>query len=409
MTRRRELGAGVSVMWVIFLIVLLLGTGSYIYLVQSDIQNLKSQAKAAQEDKDDAEKRLEDARQAHLELSLLVGFRSEGGALSSAGALDGKLKELKAQFQTDIGTQDSTAELVMERLVTMAEKHRQDAQAARTQFETELAQRQAAEAAKTDIERTQQAALDAAQGELRDARQRADSTQAAADERYGQLDQTHQQSQTDFRQQESALQQQVAEAQGETDKQRGRVRSLATKVKIIGVEDDPDAADGKVIDASLAGDVYIDVGSKSLLRNGTRFDVYRFDKGGRRVVKGQIEVRELGNTSAVARVVKQNDALDPIAAGDQISNPYFNRGRTKNFVLVGDFPAYGVSFLKQRLMDLGAQVSDVVNSDVDAIILGAKGLEEDAPELSDLPEYKVAQELNIQMLRLAELEPFLRP
>ena len=404
---RRELGAGVSVMWVIFLIVLLLGAGAYIYFVQSDMERMRNQVQTAQANLAEAEKATEDERRSHVGLSGKVGFAAAGGT-SNSDSLQQRIDDLKSRFPSDIGSGDNTVELVLERLVSIADRNDQERQAADSQFQTELAARQAAEDAKGEVERTMQGQLDSVNSELRDARDAANAAQSSADDRYSQLQDEYDQKDTDMREASATHEQQLANANAETEKMKARTVSLAQKVEILGVDDDPWAADGSVIDAG-GGNVFINIGSKDLLRHGVRFEVYDFDKGYNRVSKGQIEVRELENNFAVARIIQQHSSLDPIGAGDKISNPHFNRNRTKNFVLVGNFPAYGKSFLTQRLESLGATVSDSVNSDVDAIILGSKAPEEDAPELTELDEYKLAQELSIQVMRLADLEPFVRP
>lgn len=404
---RRELGAGVSVMWVIFLIVMLIGAGAYIYLVQADLQTAANKAQKAEDRAKEAEEQLDTARSAHSSLSQVVGFQS-GENFSNVPGIETRLGSLRDRFKQDVGDGDNTLELVVEKLVAMADRLDQEAQAARTQFTSERDARQSTEASKSTIQSNLDSTIASLNGNLRDARDSAQQAQSTADGRYSDLQDSLNQANTAAREREDELQAQVAETESEVSKFKNRTEVLARKAELIGNPEDPMEPDGKVL-AAGAGMAVIDIGGRDLLLPGVRFDVYYYGKGGERIPKGTLEVRTVESQTAECAVLSELDELDPIAKNDIVANPQFSRNRSRVFVLIGEFPAYGKSFLKRRLEDLGAKVVDEVTADVDFVVLGTKAADEDALEPTELPEYKTAQELRVQPLRLRDIEHFLMP
>lgn len=405
---RREYGAGVSVMWVIFLIVMLIGCGSYLYLVQAEIKGLKDAKVAAEKAQAEAETNLDNAFQEHAKLSKVAGYLSGGGVYSSLTAFETRLKDIRDRFAADIGDGDSTAELVLEKLVAMADRLDQEAQAARTQFDSERQARQDTENSKSTMQSNLDSSVASLNSDLGDARTAASAAADSADDRYNTIQGQLNDAATAAREREDELQAQLADTREEVGVYKGRTDVLARKNELIGNAEDPMEPDGKVVDAG-AGTAIIDIGGHDLLLPGVRFDVYYYGKGGERIPKGTVEVRKVEAKSAECAILTQVNDLDPIATNDIIANPQFSKNRSRVFTLIGDFPAYGTSFLKRRLEDLGATVIDTVTADVDFVILGSKEADEDALEPTELPEYKLAQDLRVQTLRLRDIEHFLMP
>lgn len=404
---RRELGAGVSVMWVIFLIVILIGAGAYIYLVQSDMASLRNQARAATQKAAEQEALADAERTLRGELSDVVGFKVSD-AFSSKEAVEQKIQALKDRFPDETWDGADTLELVVEKLAARAEAKAQDAETARSQFESERQARQDAEASKDTIETNLTGQISSLNNDLRDARDAAQAAQQAADDRYSQLQDQLAQANASAREREDELLAEQSRIMSEAEKYRVRVESLAKKVELLGEAEDPWAADGKVL-AAGEGVAYIDIGGRDLLLPGVKFDVYYHGKGGERIKKGELEARTVESGSAMCAITTELNPLDPIAKGDFVANPAFSRERSKVFVLIGEFPVYGRTFLQSRLESIGATVSDTVHADVDFVLLGTKAPEEDALEPTELPEYKLAQEFRIQVLRVRDVEHFLKP
>ena len=414
MTRltRRELGATVNVMWVIFLIVLLLGAGAYIYFVQAEIQKSKDETATAQRERavmaDDAIA----AREKHVELSSKVGFvdLGAGDVYSSLAALDSKLETLRGRFPNDIGTEDKTLESVADRLVGLAERFDQAAQSAEGNFQAELSKRTESETAKDQIQTSLDSQLTSLNSDLRDSRDQAQNQKSQDDTAISGLQDRIDEVSAQAREQQTQREADAAAAAAAMRAVEARVAELSSKVELIGVDDNPWAKDGEVVSVGkTTGLVFVNIGSNDLLRLGVKFDVFRYGKGGQLIPKGAIEIREVHSDSAVGGISNQLSALDPIAAGDIIANPHFSAERSKVFTLLGNFPVYGKSFLEKRLQDLGAEVEPEVNSRVDFVVLGQKAPEEEAQEISELPGYKMAQELGIQMMPVRSIDRFLKP
>lgn len=409
---RRELGAAVNVMWVIFLIVLLLGAGAYIYSVQGEIERERTAARRAAADRTALEESLVAERQLHAELSRMVGFvdLGAGDVVSSKAAIEARVEAIRGRFPNDIGGADNTLEAIAERLVAVAEKHDQTARSAADNFASERDKRSESETAKDQIRSSMDGQLNSLNSDLRDERDRAQSQKQQDDSQIaglqGQVDEVT----TQFREQQATNEQSLAQAAKAQRELEARISELSTKVKLVGVDEDPWAPDGEVVAVGPGtGLVFVNLGANDLLRTGVRFDVFRFGKGGELIPKGSLEVREVHAESAVGSIIEQVSSLDPIAAGDVIANPHFSTERSKVFALLGNFPVHGRSFLENRLRALGAEVDDDVTSRVDFVVLGQRSSEEDAPELAELPAYKVAQEMGIQMLPLRTIERFLKP
>ncbi|MFH0944564.1 MAG: BRCT domain-containing protein [Planctomycetota bacterium] len=409
---RRELGAAVNVMWVIFLIVLLLGAGAFIYFGQTEIEQAKDAAAKEKRLAQQAQDAVVDARQKNVDLSSKVGFvdLGAGDVYSSIPALEAKLETLKGRFPNDIGAEDKTREAGADRLLAWAERFDQAAQTAQANFTAELAKRGESETAKDEIRTSMDSQLTSLNSDLRDSRDQAQSVKGQDDASIAGLQDRVDEVTAQLRERETEHQSRLASAEQEKRQVEARVAELTSKVKLIGVDDDPWAKDGEIVSVGReTGLVFVNIGSNDLLRQGVKFDVFRYGKGGTLIPKGAIEIREIHADSAVGGISKQISDIDPIAAGDIIANPHFSTERSKVFTLLGTFPVYGKSFLEKRLMDLGAEVEDSVNSRVDFVVLGQKAPEEDALEVSELPGYKMAQELGIQMMPIRSIDRFLKP
>lgn len=408
---RRERGAYVSVVWFIFVIVILLGCAGYIYTAQGEMQGLHNDVKAADDAKKKAQEALEKERDDHAALSALVGYKTSSANFSSQEALQTKLNELAQRFPNDVGAADKTVEQIVERLRGSIEKYEQMTKDLQTQFDAEVASRQAADRAKSDVTTAYEAQSKQASNDLNDARQLASTQQANLDKRIADLQSQLDAAATSRKEADTAHQTELAAQRTETEKMKGRVTELADKNKVIGSDENPNEPDGKVVSVGeKTGLVFVDVGSHDLLKAGVKFDVFRYGKGGEMVPKGTIEIREALADHSVAGIVSQLNRLDPIGPGDIIANPLFSRHRSKVFALLGNFPTYGSrEFLENRLKAQGATVEKVVTPKCDFLLIGEKSAEPDAPELSDDPQYKLAQEYGVQVLRVKDIDRFLKP
>ncbi|MBI4878496.1 MAG: hypothetical protein HY812_02390 [Planctomycetes bacterium] len=409
---RREVGATVSVMWVIFLIVLLLGACAYLYFVQADIAALNKQAKDAENARAQFEAGELREKEKHLALSRLVGFTDEAGGnlFSAVNAVEAKLEQVRGQFPNDIGGGDKTLEDIADRLIALASGAQQSARQATTDCETERGKRSEAETNRNSIQQSMEEQLASANNDLRDERDRAQSQKQTDDGTISNLQDQVDEVSAQMREREAEAAQRIAGMEQAGGQKDARIAQLNDKVKLVGVDEDPWDPDGEVVSVGAeTGLVFVNLGSSDLLRKGVRFDVFRFGKGGELIRKGLVEIREVHPDHAIGGIMEEVSRLDPITAGDVISNPHFSKNRSKVFALLGAFPVYGKTFLENQLKALGAEVESEVNSRVDFVVLGQRAPEEDAPEVSDLPGYKLAQDLGIQMLQVRSIDRFLKP
>ncbi len=409
---RREVGATVSVMWVIFLLVLLLGACAYVYFVQADIAALQKQAKDAENARAQFEAGELREKEKHLALSRAVGFTDESGGnlFSAVNAIEAKLEQVRGQFPNDIGAGDKTLEDITDRFLSLANGAQQSARQATTDFETERTKRTETETNRNSIQQSMEGQLTTANNDLRDERDRAAQQKQTDDGTISNLQDQVDEISAQMREQVAQKEQNIAELTKDMSATKARIDQLSDKVKLVGVDESPWDPDGEVVSVGAeTGLVFVNVGTADLLRQGVRFDVFRFGKGGELIRKGLIEIREVHPDSAVGGIMEEVNRLDPITAGDVISNPHFSTNRSKVFALLGTFPVYGKTFLENRLKALGAEVEAEVNARVDFVVLGQRGPEEDAPEVTDLPGYKVAQDLGIQMLPVQSIDRFLKP
>lgn len=406
----RERGATVGMMWVIVLIVLLLAAGGWIYSRETEFQSVLNQKAAADALVAERDADLITKSEALQKISNLVGFKADPTANSSNDLIANKIADLKGRYPNDFGADDKTIADAVERLVVMFDKQVTATRDAANQFQTELTARGASDEAKSSTEQALQGQIAQLNTDLRDERDRATNQKGQDDGRItalqGQLDESNAQKRTI----ESDFATEKAKIQKEKDQSDGRVAELSNKIKIAGFDETAFDADGTVVSVGKAtGTVFLDVGSKDLLRRGVKFDVFRHGKGGTLIPKGSIEVREVHAESSVCAVVGELNQLDPIAPGDVVANPLFSKTREKVFVLLGNFPVYGKNFLEKRITDLGAEVESTVTSRTDFVVLGEKMPEEDAVEVTDTPEFKNAQKLGVQVLRMSDIERFIKP
>lgn len=131
-------------------------------------------------------------------------------------------------------------------------------------------------------------------------------------------------------------------------------------------------SDGQVL-AARATDGYlvIDRGHQHGLRMGTKFTVFN-RRGGRHVIKGQIEVVEIDSRTAVSRVLEEVDSNDPLIPGDHIHNPVYNPAETKIFVLAGDFTRFSKEELARFIVDAGGRVDHELSTATDYLVAGGR-------------------------------------
>jgi BRCA1 C Terminus (BRCT) domain len=407
--KHRERGA-ISAVWFVLVIVLFLAAMGVTYSLSQELKRAEVQLATAEREKNSFSDELATEKEKHQKLSGLVGFRVEGATYSAPESITAKVDEVRNRYPNDIGASDTSLEDMVTKLLGLATSFEQTRNDAIQRADAEVAARTAADQAHQSAAAALQAQLDQLNRDLGDSRNLLTQQQSAADARAAELQRQIDDATLQRNEAESAHSKSLASEKQETDKAKARVADLAEKVRIQGTDENPWAPDGKILSVGEnTGLVFIDIGSRQLLRAGVKFDVFRYGKGGELVRKGAIEVRETNPDDSTAGVLTELSDFDPIVAGDVIANPHFAKNHSKVFVLLGNFPAYGTDFLAQRLRDLGCEVETSVTSHTDFLVLGEKGGEEDAAELTDDPGYRLATATGVQIMKLADIERFIRP
>ena len=162
--------------------------------------------------------------------------------------------------------------------------------------------------------------------------------------------------------------------------------------------------DGKLVHVSNElGKGWVNIGRKNHLKNGLIFRVYRPIKGGKKMFKGRVEVRQVDEISAEVKVIEQVDAeRNPIVAGDLITSPFYDQKEEPIFVFAGTkltSQEMTEDFLRAKLSGYGVQVKG--NVDINTSYLVA------LEDYEKTTEFKVAERLGVPILREKELMEFI--
>lgn len=353
----------------------------------------------------------EDARaatiQAKADRDARIGFGgSATGGEANLGSVDDAIARLRGKFPTL-----TEADTTLEKIVAGIEKAYDDEVAAAANWKSKYEQaRQAEQAAE-------------------------DETQSVSDQKDSEIDQLTQQLQAEQdraaraqRQAQSTIDQQrdqisrlenSAADQAESHKRErneltnkylamdARMQEINTRNRVIREKSGPD---GSVINADESlGLVYLDIGAKHGLKRGTPFKVWSYGKGKVKVSKGAIEVTDVRDDYSVARITEQLGTLNPIGKGDQVSNPYFDSGKTPEFVFLGELPGrYNNEEATRILTSKGADVKSQVSANTDFLVVGKKPAGEDVAPLEESEIFRLAELYGVEILAAGELVQYIQ-
>jgi len=165
----------------------------------------------------------------------------------------------------------------------------------------------------------------------------------------------------------------ILDLEKELKQREDRIQELLdrreTKVETI-------TSDGQLLEARVDdGFVIINRGLYDDIRFAQRFVVFN-RRGGKNVVKGQIEVIEVMPHVAVARVLQEVDRNDPLIPGDHIHNNIYNPDEVKIYVIAGDFEVYSPAELKQFIVETGGQVEREITAKTHYLVAGFQNADE---------------------------------
>lgn len=198
--------------------------------------------------------------------------------------------------------------------------------------------------------------------------ERAFTTERDNDERRRQL-------REDVEKQSQTLEDQKKKWRGEKSVLDDRIAELESRVRQLTNQLDSSnrefKADGQIL-ASEAKDgfVVIDRGFAHQLRSGTKFTVFS-KRGGKVVVKGQLQVTDVKERISTARVLKELDGNDPLIQGDLLHNPVYDPEHVRSFAIRGDFRRFSRTELARFIQESGGKLDNELSINVDFLVAGS--------------------------------------
>ncbi len=198
--------------------------------------------------------------------------------------------------------------------------------------------------------------------------------------------------------------QQSSQKQLRTDareKQALKDRITAEKAKMeLALKEDK--ADGEVLVADARqGLVFLDKGRNFKMAPDRKFRVWRMGKGNVREDIAEVEVIEVAETSATARVTKSLNLRVPVAEGMNYSSPFYDPHKKLRVHIAGNLRFYPSDLAKRRLAESGCVVAERLDDTVDVVILGEPSVDLGAEAAS--PEEAAANEERAKAMRAARV------
>jgi|GEM_PF-3430392 len=134
---------------------------------------------------------------------------------------------------------------------------------------------------------------------------------------------------------------------------------------------DRDDADGLVLAAdNNLGITYVNLGFADKAYAGLKFRVSYFGRGMIRATKGEVVITKvLDQHYAQARIVSSVDGERPIAKGDMVSNPFFDKTQRMKIFVAGTLRKYPKSVAADRLRAMGCDLQDAIDNSTDFVVI----------------------------------------
>jgi NAD-dependent DNA ligase len=408
----RERGATyVNVIWVVALVVLLIFAGGAVWVVNGALQKTEIERNSSNQEKDRLEQEKTAGRLEMLELSKLVGFKAQTAEVSSnqeeLKKRIGKLRDALPNIGIPSDPSTATLEACVQKLEEAYQAQVKELDEKDKALKAAQSSRETAEQTLVTVQADKDKRIAEIDHSLSDEREHSANQKNADDAKVASLQAQVDEVQAKSRESETQMKTAEEKQKSELQLRDARLSELTGKLHVVR---EPDKPDGRIISVSDKGGLaYIDIGAKDMLRRGTRFQVFRNGKGGVPHRVGMVEVRDVMSDHSEVTIIDQVDPLDPIVKDDYVAAPYFDREMKKVFVFLGRFPSnYGKNFVKQRLEDIGAQVDEHVTPRTDILVVGEKETGENAPDLSESPDYKKAVEFGVQIMGVNDLLSYVK-
>jgi HAMP domain-containing protein len=411
--------AGAARVGVIWLVAVLLVAGVALYLAfsaQSALTAAKSDMERARAEAAEAKKAQSAEAEFAVKLSKAVGWidpKAESPR-TNVDAIAGSFAELKKQLP-DLGSNADTLQAALP-LIAAALKGRADEVAALEErangLTSELEAAQAGQARSVSEKDAEIAALNQRiADEAGNAKQTQDELQSRLDKSVGERSTLDEQ----CRSLEKQLEDTLRAHRSRIDSYEARLQQMK---QVVAFAEPPlsDMPDARVLAVSdKLGSAWIDIGTHNRLVPGTRFRIESGGAGTKRV-KGSAEVVAVEAEQSQVKLGELSDRFDPIVPGDVLVNPVYDPTGLRHAVLIGRFSGnYDAKNVRALLENMNIKVQDRVNLETNYLIVGselwtdADGQALDAPlSPAELPAYKEAESLGVQIVPLSEFRLYFK-
>lgn len=145
-----------------------------------------------------------------------------------------------------------------------------------------------------------------------------------------------------------------------------------------------DMPDGEIIYSDLESETaYIDLGKGNGITKGMTFRVFSYGKGGEKVNKAKIIVKEVYDQTSKVGVFDLVDELNPVQEHDKILNPVYDKNKVKYFVIAGSLSQkYSLEQVTHRIEQLGGKIEKNISAKTDIVVLCDKFKKDKTYQLS---------------------------
>lgn len=348
--------------------------------------NNKAEATANELQAEQAKLRARDTEWENLnkkvqELQPVVGFSGEGSSdLPDPAVISKELDRVNTNYiQPPIAGTNPNLQIVVSKLVDNVQTERDkvrslEADKARLNDDVKAAQQKGTQ----EVEAQRQATT--AERQAKDGKQK----------EYDKLSRDATDMETKLRQQLTDVSGRLETAEKEKREMEAQLKAelalLKTRIaELAQVEERrlTDVPDGKIVrglerDYDPRGEgyafVFIDIGRKDGVKDGTKFEVFSLDKGGKRTQKGRIVVKKAFDDLSECAILDLFDARNPIVRDDLVANKFFEKGAKATFTLVGTFDGEHTRYTKgewKRIVEEhGHAFQDSVRANTQFAIVG---------------------------------------
>lgn len=145
-----------------------------------------------------------------------------------------------------------------------------------------------------------------------------------------------------------------------------------------------DMPDGEIIHSDLESETaYIDLGKGDGITKGMTFRVFSYGKGGEKVNKAKVIVKEVYDQTSKVGVFDLVDELNPVQEHDKILNPVYDKNKVKYFVIAGSLSQkYSLDQVTHRIEQLGGKIEKNITAKTDIVVLCDKFKKDKTYQLS---------------------------